>query len=227
MRAKYICAAMGFLCLLFVSCSKLPEMTLEEIQLHSQNLNESLFQKTISKPWTGGEYKAGNVGGIWYDTILSDPKTFNQLIADRDGTSASIVSMTLEYLIDYDKYKRQWKPSAASFEIETDIEKNTLTVHYKIRDDLYWTWYNSDKKVPVTSDDFVFWYNEIDGDPSVGTGNYGSQWIVMEDGSEAHIDCIKIDDKNFDFVFPRIVADPLLTTNMELCPSFITIHCEP
>ena len=61
MRAKYICAAMGFLCLLFVSCSKLPEMTLEEIQLHSQNLNESLFQKTISKPWTGGEYKAGNV----------------------------------------------------------------------------------------------------------------------------------------------------------------------
>ena len=221
MRAKYICAAMGFLCLLFVSCSKLPDMTLEEIQLHSQNLNESLFQKTISKPWTGGEYKAGNVGGIWYDTILSDPKTFNQLIADRDGTSASIVSMTLEYLIDYDKYKRQWKPSAASFEIETDIEKNTLTVHYTIRDDLYWTWYNSDKKVPVTSDDFVFWYNEIDGDPSVGTGNYGSQWIVMEDGSEAHIDCIKIDDKNFDFVFPRIVADPLLTTNMELCPSFI------
>ena len=221
MRAKFICVSTGLLCLLFASCSKLPEMTLEEIELHSQNLNDALIQQTLSKPWTGGSYKAGNVGGIWYDSILSDPKTFNQLIADRDGTSASIVSMTLEYLIDYDRYERQWKPSAASYKIETDEEKNTLTVYYTIRDDYYWTWYGSDKKVPVTSDDFVFWYNEIDGDPTMGSSGYGSQWVVMEDGSEAHIDCIKIDDKNFKFVYPRIVADPLLATNMELCPSFI------
>lgn len=55
----------------------------------------------------------------------------------------------------------------------------------------------------------------------MGSSGYGSQWVVMEDGSEAHIDCIKIDDKNFKFVYPRIVADPLLATNMELCPSFI------
>ena len=221
MRAKLICVSTGLLCLLFASCSKLPEMTLEEIELHSQNLNDALIQQTLSKPWTGGSYKTGNVGGIWYDSILSDPKTFNQLIADRDGTSASIVSMTLEYLIDYDRYERQWKPSAASYKIETDEEKNTLTVYYTIRDDYYWTWYGSDKKVPVTSDDFVFWYNEIDGDPTMGSSGYGSQWVVMEDGSEAHIDCIKIDDKNFKFVYPRIVADPLLATNMELCPSFI------
>ena len=57
MRTKTLCAITGALCLVFAACSKLPEMTLEEIQLHSQNLNESLFQKTISKPWTGGEYK--------------------------------------------------------------------------------------------------------------------------------------------------------------------------
>ena len=221
MRAKFLFASLGMLCLMMTSCSKLPEMTLEEIELHSQNLNDALIQQTLSKPWTGGGYKAGNVGGIWYDTILSDPKTFNQLIADRDGTSASIVSMTLEFLIDYDRLKREWTPSAASYRIETDEEKNTLIVHYTIRDDYYWTWYGSDKKVPVTSDDFVFWYNEIDGDPSLSSSGYGSQWIVMEDGSEAHIDCIKIDDKNFDFVFPRIVADPLIATNMELCPSFI------
>ena len=55
----------------------------------------------------------------------------------------------------------------------------------------------------------------------MGSSGYGSQWVLMEDGSEAHIDCIKIDDKNFDFVYPRIVADPMLSTNMELCPSFI------
>ena len=222
MRAKTLRASLGIICLLMTSCSKLPEMTLEEIELYSQNLNEELIQKTVSKPWEGGSYKAGIVGGIWYDTILSDPKTFNQVIADRDGTSASIVSMTLDYLLDYDRTLREWSPRVASYRIETDEEKNTLTVHYTIRDDIYWTWYGSDKKVPVTSDDFVYWYDEIQADPAMGaSGGYGSQCIVMEDGSEAHIDCIKIDDKNFDFVFPRIVADPLIATNMDACPSFI------
>lgn len=221
MNKKTICVSMGILCFLITSCSKIPEMTLEEIELHSQNLNAELIQKTLSKPWAGQEFKAGNVGGIWYDTILSDPKTFNQLIAQRDGTSASIVSMTLEYLSDYDMTAREWKPRAAYYKIITDEEANTLTVRFTIRDDFYWTWYGSDKKVPVTSDDFVFWYNEIDGDPTMGSSGYGSQWVLMEDGSEAHIDCIKIDDKNFEFIYPRIVADPMLSTNMELCPSFI------
>ena len=221
MKTKTICAAAGLFCFLFASCSKIPEMTLEEIELYSQNLNNQLIEKTVTKPWKGESFKAGNIGGIWYDTILSDPKTFNQLIAERDGTSASIIGMTLEYLSDYDMTAREWKPRAAYYKIETDEEANTLTVHFTIRNDFYWTWYGSDKKVPVTSDDFVFWYNEIDGDPTMGSSGYGSQWVVMEDGSDAHIDCIKIDDKNFDFVYPRIVADPLLSTNMKLCPSFI------
>lgn len=221
MRAKTLFAAAGILCLLLASCSKLPEMTLEEIEAYSQNLNTELIQKTVSKPWNGESFKDGKVGGTWYDTILSDPKTFNQLIAERDGTSASIVSMTLEYLIDYDMTAREWKPKGASYTIETDEKANTLTVHYTIRDDFFWSWYGSDKKVPVTSDDFVFWYNEIAGDPVFASSGYGSQWILMEDGSEAHVDCVKIDDKNFDFIFPRIIADPLIATNMELCPSFI------
>ena len=185
MRLKLLFASLGLLCLMMTSCSKLPEMTLEEIELHSQNLNDQLIQKTISKPWKSGSYKAGTVGGIWYDTILSDPKTFNQLIADRDGTSAAILSMTLEYLLDYDKTERKWESKAASYIIETDEEKDILTIHYTIRDDYYWTWYGSDKKVPVTSDDFVFWYNEIEGDPAVGGGDYGSQWIVMKDGQSS------------------------------------------
>ena len=141
-------------------------MTLEEIEMHAQNLNEQLIQNTVTKPWPGGTYKTGKVGGIWYDTILSDPKTFNQLIAQRDSTSAGIVSMTLDALVDYDMTLRAWQPKVAFFEIETDEAANTLTVHFTIRDDYYWTWPDSDKKVPVTSDDFVFWYNEIDGDPS-------------------------------------------------------------
>ena len=53
MNKKTICASMGIFCLLLASCTKIPEMTLEEIELHSQNLNAELIEKTLSKPWTG------------------------------------------------------------------------------------------------------------------------------------------------------------------------------
>ena len=123
MRTKTLCAITGALCLVFAACSKLPEMTLEEIEQYSQNLNNQLIQNTRTKPWKGESFKAGNIGGIWYDTILSDPKTFNQLIAQRDGTSASIIGMTLEALSDYDMTAREWKPRAAFYRIETDEGK--------------------------------------------------------------------------------------------------------
>ena len=196
-------------------------MTLEEIDKLTKNENSNLIEKTVSKPWKAQGYKPGKLGGTWYDTILSDPKTFNQLIAQRDGESNSIISNTLDYLVDYDAYLREWQPRLASFEIETDEKKGTLTVHYTLRENLYWSYYGKEEKIPVTSDDFVFWYNEIDGDKAFSSSGYGQQWCTMPDGSLAHIDCVKIDDRRFDFVFPRIVADPLLATNMSLAPSFI------
>lgn len=204
-----------------LSCSKSPDMTLEEIEALTKGSGSSLIEKSIRKPWQGGQYKPGKRGGTWNETILSDPKTFNQLIAERDGSSNSIVSQTLDYLVDYDATLRQWKPHMAFYKIETDEKNGTLKVHYTLREGLFWTYYGSEEKIPVTSDDFVFWYNEIAGVEAFASSGYGQQWCTMPDGSEKHIDCVKIDDKNFDFIFPRIVADPLLSTNMSLCPSFI------
>jgi peptide/nickel transport system substrate-binding protein len=43
----------------------------------------------------------------------------------------------------------------------------------------------------------------------------------MDDGSIAHIDIRKIDNKRFSFHFPRLDADPLLATNMDFGPAFI------
>jgi peptide/nickel transport system substrate-binding protein len=40
----------------------------------------------------------------------------------------------------------------------------------------------------------------------------------MTDGSRAHVDIEKLDDRRFVFHFPRIVADPLLTTNRNIAP---------
>lgn len=207
--------------LIFFSCKKTQEMTLAEIEKLTQTGDSALLEKTVRKPWKAQKKKPGKLGGTWNDAIFSDPKTFNQLIGERDGESSAIISEMLDYLVDYDAYLREWKPRLAFFEIETDEKKGTLTVHYTLRDEIYWTYYNSDKKIPVTSDDFVFWYNEIAGDEAFSSSGYGQQWCKMPDGTEKRIECIKIDDKRFDFIFPRIVADPLLATNMSLCPSFI------
>ncbi|MCQ2572322.1 MAG: ABC transporter substrate-binding protein [Treponema sp.] len=203
------------------ACGKSEELDESEIDARITSAGSEFDEKTTWKPWNNEEFKAGTVGGTWNSTILSDPKTFNQLIGQRDGESAGIISMTLDYLVDYNVVTRKWEPRAAFFEIETDEEKGTLTVHYTIRDDLYWTWYGSDEKVPVTSEDILFWYNVIDGQPEFESSGYGSQYVEMPDGTEAEIKCVKISDKKFDFIYPRIVANPLLSTNMEFCPSFI------
>jgi peptide/nickel transport system substrate-binding protein len=207
----------------FVSgcAKKYPEMTLEEIDEYIEKSGLKLLEKTFYKPWDGSEFVAGKDGGTWNGCITGDPKTFNQYIAERDAESAGIISRTLESLADYDTSTKKWVPRAAFFEIETDKKNNTLTVHYTLRDGLFWTRPGSDEKIPVTSDDIIFWYDEIAGDPEFQSSGYNSQFVTMEDGSSARIKCVKISDKKFDFVFPRIIADPILSTNMEFCPSFI------
>ena len=92
---------------------------------------------------------------------------------------------------------------------------------FVVRDDLYWTFYDSDEKIKVTSDDVVFWYNEIVGDPEFQSSGYNGQFISMPDGSQAHIDMEKIDDRTFVFRYPRIISEPLLHCNMDFGPRFI------
>lgn len=216
-------AAMAAFCILnFASCGKkIPEMTLEEIAEYSKNYESLFSKKTKYKPYESQKFVDGKTGGTWNDSITSDPKTFNQYIAHMDGASHTIISQTLDALLDYDAYKKKWTGRTVDYEIETNEKKGTLTVHYTLKENLYWTWYGKKEKVPVTSDDIVFWYNEIEPNPDLKNSGYNGQFLTMPDGSEAHIDCVKIDERRFDFVFPRIVADPLLSTNTEFFPSFM------
>ena len=211
-----------FSAILLVSCTRVPEMTDEEIDDAIVRVNtDALISRTTAKPWTGGSYIPGSVGGIWMETTLNDPKTFNQYIGERDGNSKALISQTIDYLFDYDATLREWTPRCAYYEIETDENAGTLTLHCTLRENMFWTYCDSDEKIPVTSDDVIFWYNEIAGDAAFQSSGYFQQFLTMQDGTERHIDIVKIDDRRFDFVFPRIVAEPLLAVNMDLCPSFI------
>lgn len=206
----------------FSGCSKkIPEMTLEEIESARAVGNSAVISKTKSKPWRGEKFVSGKIGGDWNASIISDPKSFNQLIAERDNSTASIVSMMTTSLVDYDFVLRQWKAKAASFEIITDETAQTLDVKYTLRGDLFWSFPDSDQKIPVTSDDIVFWYDKIEGDPVFASSAYNSQFMTMSDGASRRITIEKIDDKSFVFHFPRIIAEPLLATNRDIKPSFL------
>jgi peptide/nickel transport system substrate-binding protein len=206
-----------FLLILF-SCSRSDELSLEELDaLSPEGINE-ILAKTRSKPWQGEEFVPGVRGGTWNSSVTADPKSFNILVAERDAPTQRIVGNMLDYLLDYDPLKREWKARCASPEILVDEAAGTLRVVYTLRDDLYWSYYDSDEKIPVSSDDIVFWYNEIEGNPAFQSSAYNSQFLIMEDGTEAHVDIEKIDDRRFAFHFPRIIADPLLSTNATIAP---------
>ncbi|MDR0998364.1 MAG: ABC transporter substrate-binding protein [Treponema sp.] len=202
----------------FFSCVNTEEYSLDEIEaMRRQDLGE-VVAKTLYKPWQGEDFVPGRLGGAWNAVIPADPKSFNILVGEQDSSTAGIVRAMQDYLVDYDTVSRQWKPRCAGFEIVVDQEAEKLDIIYTLRDDLYWTYSNSDEKIPVTSDDVIFWYNEIEGDPEAHSSGYNGQFLVMPDDSSAHIDIEKIDDRRFVFHFPRIVADPLLTTNRSIAP---------
>lgn len=223
-----ICLKVFLICvnlcnLLFLnSCHKYPEMTLSEIEAAKAAGANELVEKTVSKPYNGEEFKAGKAGGIWNDAIMGDPKSFNMLVAEKDGTTSSVMGSLVQYLADYDIIERKWKPYLADFEVKIDEEHDKLDVIYTLRDDIYWSFYeNAQPRVKITSDDVVFWYNEIQGDEECGSSLYNSRFMPMDDGTSEPITIEKIDERSFVFHFPKIIAEPILSTNMNFGPAFL------
>ncbi|MCL2720152.1 MAG: ABC transporter substrate-binding protein [Treponema sp.] len=208
-------------CIIFTSCPKHDEYTSDWFEGFDSRGLEELLAKTTTKPWTGQEFQAGKIGGTWNTAMIDDPKSFNILVAEQDSSTKLIVSRMIDYLMDYDAVARQWKPRIASPQIIINESNNTMQVVFTLRDDLYWSYYNSNRKVKVTSDDVIFWYNEIEGDPVMESSGYYGQFINLPDGSEGRITISKIDELRFAFHFPIVLAEPLLALNMDFGPRHI------
>ncbi len=208
--------------LVFSACGAGEEIDAGDIAAGSIDSRETILERTVSRPGGGEPFRTGQVGGIWTSSINNDPRTFNTLTA-RDADSRTVIDPLYDFLADYDPYTREFMPGLASFEVEADEANDSLRVVYTLRDELYWTTPDSspDTWVEVTSDDVVYWYNEIDGDRSLQLPGYSGQFIDMPDGSAARIEIEKIDDRSFAFIYPRIVSNPILSTNMQFGPRYI------
>ena len=210
---------MAVLCLF--SCTRHEEFSLEEFEAMGAEGLAEILARTVSKPWRGEPFLSGRIGGTWHSVMNEDPKSFNHIIAEQDSTTKAVVSSMTDYLLDYDYVTRQWKGWIAEPQIIVNEANGTMRVIYTLRDDLYWSYYDSDRRVKVTSDDVVFWYDEIEGDPDFQSSGYYGQFLTMPDGSDVRVTIQKIDDRRFAFNFPRIVAEPYLSTNMDFGPMFI------
>ena len=220
---SFTVALVVMLTLSAISCSRVPELTLEEIEAARVAGSNALLERTVHRPKTAETvFATGTVGGTWNDAITDDPKSFNLLIAEKDAPTASVLAPLVQTLADYDIYRREWVPMLASFEISVDEERDKLDITYTLRDDAYWSFCDGVRpRVPVTSDDVVFWYNEIQGDEDCGSSLYNARYLLLDDGTEAEVTIERLDDKRFVFHFPTIIAEPVLSTNMDFGPAFL------
>lgn len=194
----------------------------EQIAFLKKQQENAILAKTTFAPGTVAPYAKGAEGGTWNMDINDDPKSFNPLHA-QDQETTTIVGVLSDALLDYDAYKKQWKPAvASSYKVTVDDKTQTMDVTFTLRTDLFWTSLaDPTLKVPVTADDVVYWYNDIEGDPALQQSEYAGQFVQMPDGSHKHIDMEKVDNLTFVFHYPRIVAMPELSSNMTFGPRFI------
>jgi len=214
-----VLVAMAAALVSITGCARTEEVSREEFEKLYLTGKSEILSKTVSKPWKGEEYLPGKLGGTWYASITEDPKSFNLLVSERDSVTATLVEYMCDPLLDYDYARRAFKPNCATGKISVNAKDGSMDVEYTLRDDLYWSFLDG-RRVKVTSDDVVFWYDEIQGDPAFSSSAYNGQFVRLDDGTEARVTIRKIDDLRFSFHFPTVQSEPFLATNMVFGPRF-------
>ena len=143
------------------------------------------------------------------EAILSDPKTFNPVIAS-DATSSSVGSMIFEGLVK--ENPNTGKTDAALAESWT-ISEDKRQIVFNLRENLKW----SDGH-PLTADDVVFTYNQLYLNPEIPTG---MRDILKIGQSQALPKVSKLNDLQVEFTIPEPFAPFLGITGAAILPAHI------
>ncbi len=171
--------------------------------LHSVKTIPGTASSILPVRWEIGKY-----GGIWRDTYSEDPKSYNPF-SNLDGTHSIVTGLILDYLFDYDPYSREWKGNIIEdYSVEFDETKDTMELLCTLRSNIFWS-----DGIQMTSDDVLWWFENIDGDAEIDPIGASGQFITMPDGSREKYRMEKTGKLSFKYIFPRIIGNPLLVVN--------------
>jgi len=149
--------------------------------------------------------------------IAEDPPSFNPMVADT-GYDALVMELVMLGLTDVDPQGNVFPelaselPSIDNGGVKIDEEAGTMSVTWKMRDDVQW----QDKK-PVTADDVIFTWNAI-SDPDNGS------WIPGSD----YIDSVeKVDEHSFTVNYNAIYPGYLTQFGGEQLAIWPAHYCDP
>lgn len=203
----------------FASCGPKREISSEEAESLRAEAQNAFLSQMVFRPG-GDEKKIGNYGGVWNTAMDSDPTTFN-LTRINDLPTSTIMSYLCPHLLEYDIHKKEWSGHLADFEVISDEKKNTTEVRFTFKNGVTWFVPKTGETVPFNADDAVFWIEEIIKDPALNMAEYSGMFVTMPDGSRDEIKAVKTGETSFKLLFPRIVADPLLASNLQIGPRFL------
>jgi peptide/nickel transport system substrate-binding protein len=140
------------------------------------------------------EWEVGRKGGRVILPLLSDPKTFNNIVADETSTT-DITERLFTYIVRRNQFTLEWEPALAE---RWEISEDEKTVTYTLRDDLKW----SDGE-PLTSADFVDAVNEVYYNEAVaGAGSIRNSLNGAGGPSIWEV----IDERTFSVTLPNVYA---------------------
>ncbi|MGV2830503.1 ABC transporter substrate-binding protein [Myxosarcina sp. GI1(2024)] len=142
--------------------------------------------------------------------ILSDPKTFNPVLAT-DATSSSVGDMLFDGLVTQNPITAKTEPALAE---SWEISEDNLRIVFTLRKGLQW----SDGK-PLTADDVVFSYNQIYLNEEIPSS---ARDVIRVGESQALPTVRKLNDLQIEFTIPEPFAPFLNTTGgLSILPKHI------
>ena len=143
------------------------------------------------------------------EAIISDPKTFNFVIAS-DAGSSSVGSMILEGLVEQNPLTGEVEPALAE---SWSISDDNLEIIYTMRPNLKWSDGN-----PLTVDDVVFTYNQLYLNPEIPTGMRD----ILRIGQSGALPTVsKVNERQVKFTVPEPFAPFLSVTGASIYPAHI------
>lgn len=132
--------------------------------------------------------------------ILSDPKTFNPILAT-DATSSSIGDMMFDGLVTQNPITGKIEPALAE---SWEMSEDNLRIVFTLRKGLQWS-----DGTPLTADDVVFSYNQIYLNEEIPSG---ARDVIRVGESQALPTVNKLNDLQIEFTIPEPFAPFLSTT---------------